>query len=127
MIAVGCSSDDSDDSVETTPATVTSVTSAAVTTTTTTPPKAGGSIKVGQFSTLGTFDPVNSLGGSGTVGGIELTAIYDTVLSHDDKTAWYRPAWTAESMTPSADFLAWTLSSGPASSSPTGRAMTPPP
>ena len=107
MIAVGCSSDDSDDSVETTPATVTSVTS-AVTTTTTAPPKAGGSIKVGQFSALGTFDPVNSLGGSGTVGGIELTAIYDTVLSRDDKTGAYVPR-TAESMTSSADFLTWTL------------------
>ncbi len=102
VVASGCG-DDGDGGGAQSPAP-----SAAVTTTAALTPQTGGSIKVGQFSPLSGFDPVNSLGGSGTVGGVELNAIYDTVLTVDTTTGAYVPR-TAESMTPSADFTTWTL------------------
>lgn len=101
----GCGDSSGDESTagETTQPAVTSVATTAAKS-----PQPGGSVTIGQFSPLGGFDPVNSLGGSGTVGGVELTAIYDTILARDTNTGAYVPR-TAESMTPSSDFLTWTL------------------
>lgn len=101
----GCGDSTSDES---TGGTSTQPPVTSVATTAAKSPQQGGSITIGQFSPLGGFDPVNSLGGSGTVGGVELTAIYDTILTRDANTGAYVPR-TAESMTPSSDFLTWTL------------------
>ena len=104
----GDSSDDESTGSDSTGGETTIPAVTSVATTAAKSPQQGGSVTIGQFSPVGGFDPVNSLGGSGTVGGVELTAIYDTILARDVTTGEYVPR-TAESMKPSSDFLTWTL------------------
>jgi peptide/nickel transport system substrate-binding protein len=77
-------------------------------TTTTVAPVAGGSITVGVFAPPQGFDPIMSSSAHGTIGGIELMAMYDTVVSWDPETGEYVPR-TAESFEPNADHTVWTL------------------
>jgi peptide/nickel transport system substrate-binding protein len=53
------------------------------------------------------LDPIVA-SGSGTVGGTEMMAIYDTVMRYDPATGKYDPQ-TAQSLTPNADDSVWTL------------------
>jgi peptide/nickel transport system substrate-binding protein len=72
-------------------------------------PTPGGSITIGQFSALTGFDPTASGGGgSGTAGGIELAALYDTVMRWNPDTRAFEPR-TAASMQSNSDFTLWIL------------------
>ena len=81
-------------------------------TTTTAAPVAGGSITVGVFAPPQGFDPIMSSSAHGTIGGIELMALYDTVVSWDPETGEYVPR-TADSLEPNDDHTVWTLTLKP--------------
>jgi peptide/nickel transport system substrate-binding protein len=70
-------------------------------------PQTGGTITVGEFSAPSGLDPVK-LAGGGTVGGIELAALYDTIVRYNPTTKKYDPL-TAQSFEPNADYSEWTL------------------
>jgi peptide/nickel transport system substrate-binding protein len=70
-------------------------------------PQTGGVITVGEFSAPSGLDPVK-LAGGGTVGGIELAAIYDTIVRYNPTTKKYDPL-TAQSFEPNSDYSEWTL------------------
>jgi peptide/nickel transport system substrate-binding protein len=67
----------------------------------------GGSVTMGTASPTQGLDPTIALG-SGTAGGTEIAAIYDTLLTYDPATGEYKPH-VAESLTPNADYTQWTL------------------
>jgi peptide/nickel transport system substrate-binding protein len=69
--------------------------------------RAGGEITVGTFGTLAGFDPVMAPA-SGTGGGLELAAVFDTLVRWDPETSEHEP-WVAESLEPNDDFTEWTL------------------
>lgn len=71
-------------------------------------PQRGGVVTVGQFASPAGLDPAKSPGTSASVGGMELAAIYDTIMRLDPATGKYEPR-TAQSLTPNADFSEWTL------------------
>lgn len=75
--------------------------------TTTLTPQKGGVVTVGQFSAPPGLDPAK-LAGGGTVGGMEMAALYDVLVRYNNVTEKYEPR-TAESLTPNADFSEWTL------------------
>jgi peptide/nickel transport system substrate-binding protein len=81
-------------------------------TTTVPTPVMGGSITVGVFSPPQGFDPIMSSSAHGTIGGMELMALYDTVVSWDPKTGAYVPR-TAKSFEPNGDHTVWTLTLKP--------------
>ncbi len=103
LALVGASCGDDGDSASTTPST----TAAAAATTTTLAPQPGGSITIGQYSSPPGLDPILATRGSGTVGGVEYAAIYDTVVTYNLETKKYEPR-TGE-LTPNADLTVWTL------------------
>ena len=70
-------------------------------------PQTGGTITVGEFSAPSGLDPIK-LAGGGTVGGIELAALYDTIVRYNPTTKKYDPL-TAQSFEPNADYSEWTL------------------
>src|SRR5688572_26038143 len=82
------------------------------TTTTRSAPVMGGSITIGVFSPPQGFDPIMSSSAHGTIGGIELMALYDTVVSWNPETGEYVPR-TAESFEPNGDHTVWTLTLKP--------------
>ncbi|MEO5839501.1 MAG: hypothetical protein ABIQ73_07360 [Acidimicrobiales bacterium] len=59
-------------------------------TTTAKPPQVGGTLVFGEYSQPLGLDPIVALGG-GQVGGIEMAAIYDTILRFDTTTGKYEP------------------------------------
>jgi peptide/nickel transport system substrate-binding protein len=67
----------------------------------------GGELSMAVGSETRGLDPTVSTG-SGSTGGTELTAIYDTLMRWDPDTGAYEPR-VAESLTPNADFSVWTL------------------
>lgn len=71
-------------------------------------PVAGGEITIGEFSPPRGFDPIIGGMSNGSVGGIELMALYDTIVSWNPKTGEYEPR-TAESLEPNDDNTVWTL------------------
>jgi len=75
--------------------------------TTTKAPVSGGTLIFGNFSEPASLDNVVSTG-SGTTGGTEMAAVYDTLMRYDPETGKYEGR-TAESVTSSADFLEWTI------------------
>jgi peptide/nickel transport system substrate-binding protein len=107
LVAAGCGDDDdapaaSDDS--TAPTTVPGTDAPEEMT-----PVMGGSITLGAFSPPRTFDPAGPGGlGYGSTGGIELRAMYDTVVAWDPETGEYTPR-TAKSFEPNDDYTVWTL------------------
>ena len=74
-------------------------------------PQVGGVITVGEFSAPSGLDPAK-LAGGGTVGGIELAAIYDTIVRYNPSTKKYDPR-TAQSFVPNSDYSQWTLTLKP--------------
>lgn len=70
-------------------------------------PQPGGSITIGQYTPLTGLDPTIAIT-SGCCGGIELVAIYDTLLTYDPDTGEYSPN-VAESFEPNDDYSVWTL------------------
>ena len=76
-------------------------------TSTTVVPRSGGVLTFGQYAAPPSLDPIVALG-SGTTGGIEMSAIYDTIMRWNPDTKKYEPR-TAESLTSSADFTEWTI------------------
>jgi len=70
-------------------------------------PQAGGSITIGEFTPLSGLDPTIAIT-SGCCGGIELAAIYDTLVKYNTETGEYEPQ-VAESLEPNADSTVWTL------------------
>ena len=69
--------------------------------------RVGGAITMGVFSQSQGLDPAVASGG-GQVGGTELSAIYDTLMTWNPKSGEYEPR-LAESLTPDATFTEWTL------------------
>src|SRR5436190_10798471 len=79
----------------------------SVTATTTLAPKVGGSITFAVYGESAGLDPtINS--GTGVVGGIELTAVYDTLMRYDPTSGQFVPR-VAESLEHNADNTQWTL------------------
>ena len=77
------------------------------TTATTLAPKVGGSITFSVYGESAGLDPtINS--GTGVVGGIELTAVYDTLMRYDPTSGQFVPR-VAESLEHNADNTQWTL------------------
>src|SRR5438552_1868957 len=84
-------------------------TTGAATTTTTLAPKKGGTLTFGTYSELSEFDPAaTARGNGGVVGGIELAAIYDTIMRYNPETHLYETRM-AQTLTPNADLTEWTL------------------
>jgi peptide/nickel transport system substrate-binding protein len=108
MVVAACG----DDSGSTDGGAASATTAQATTTSTTSAPVAGGSITVGVFSPPQGFDPIMSSSAHGTIGGMELMALYDTVVSWDPSTGDYVPR-TAKSFEPNADHTVWTLTLKP--------------
>lgn len=98
IVAAGCG-DDGDDS--TSPGQSSTVTAEAG------EPKRGGTVTFAVFSAGPGLDPATQPG-SGTVGGIELAAIYDTLVRYDRETQSYEMG-TAESLEANDDYTSWTL------------------
>jgi peptide/nickel transport system substrate-binding protein len=80
-------------------------------TTTTMEPQSGGSITIAMFSETRGLDPTIG-SGSGTAGGTEMIALYDTITRWNAETREYEMR-TAESLTPNAAFDEWTLTLKP--------------
>jgi peptide/nickel transport system substrate-binding protein len=74
---------------------------------TTAQPKSGGTLTVGTFSETPGFDPVTNVG-TGVNGGMELIALYDSLMTYDTATGKFEPR-LAESLTPNSDLSVWTL------------------
>lgn len=104
LVAAACGDDSSSNEAAGSTGAPTSSSGAGATTQT---PKAGGTLTFGVFSEAASLDP--ALGaGTGSVGAIEQTAIYDLLVSYDYKTGKYVPR-VAKSLTPNADSSEWTL------------------
>ena len=103
LIATACGDDD--DSGGT--ASTTTSGSVATTPATTLAPQKGGTLNAGQFTAILGLDPAK-LAGAGSVGAIELSAIYDTLMRYNPETRKYEGR-TAQSLEPNADFTVWTL------------------
>jgi peptide/nickel transport system substrate-binding protein len=69
--------------------------------------RVGGEVTMSVFSETRSMDPTVSTG-TGTTGGTELSALYDTLLRFNYETSEFEP-WLAESIEPNADFTQWTL------------------
>jgi peptide/nickel transport system substrate-binding protein len=99
-------------STETTPTTATTGSSPATTEAAAEEPApepvAGGEITIGEFSPPRGFDPIMGAASNGSVGGIEMMALYDTIVSWDPDTGAYVPR-TAASLDPNDDHSVWTL------------------
>ncbi|HUP76208.1 MAG TPA: ABC transporter substrate-binding protein [Acidimicrobiales bacterium] len=102
LVAAGCGDDSDDDTSQPS----TSV-SASPTTTAAPQPKSGGSLTIGTFSETPSLDPATNVG-TGVTGGMELVALYDTLMTYDTATGKFEPR-TAASLTPNADLTVWTL------------------
>lgn len=70
-------------------------------------PVAGGEATILLYSEIGTLDPLQATGSGGS-DGMRFFALYGALLVLDPDTGDTVPV-LAESMTPSADFLTWTL------------------
>jgi peptide/nickel transport system substrate-binding protein len=77
------------------------------TTTTALAPRVGGTLTFAEYSEPAGLDPIVSTG-SGTTGGIEMAAIYDTLMRYEPVTGQYEPR-LALSLTSNADFTEWTV------------------
>jgi len=71
------------------------------------PDGTGGRLTIGTINPPRTLDPMIAPG-TGTVGGNEILALYDTLLRYDPETGSYEP-WLAASITPNASFTEWTV------------------
>jgi peptide/nickel transport system substrate-binding protein len=101
MVAAACGDDDG------TAAPGTSGPASTAAPATTLVPVRGGSISIGVLTEIAGLDPT-MLTSSGTTGGIEAAAIYDTVMRYDPATKRYEGR-TAASLDANSDFTEWTL------------------
>ena len=67
----------------------------------------GGQVTMGVLTQPRGLDPLVAAGAAST-GGIEMAAIYDTLVEYDIESGEYRPR-VAESLEPNDDFTEWTL------------------
>lgn len=102
LVAAGCGDDGGNDTGQST----TSV-SAGPTTTAAPQPKSGGTLTIGTFTETPNLDPATNVG-TGVTGGMELVALYDTLMTYDTATGKFEGR-TAQSLTPNADLTVWTL------------------
>jgi peptide/nickel transport system substrate-binding protein len=93
--------------VDTAPADSTPVDSAAADVGACTEELAGGEATMGVLTQPRSLDPIVAAG-AGTTGGIEMAAIYDTLVQYDPESGEYVPR-VAESLEPNAEFSEWTL------------------
>ncbi|HUP74948.1 MAG TPA: ABC transporter substrate-binding protein [Acidimicrobiales bacterium] len=105
VVATACGDDGGDG--EASPTTTPGATTTAGGPTTTKAPVSGGTLVFGNFSEPASLDNVVSTG-SGTTGGTEMAAVFDTLMRYNPDTGEYEGR-TAETVTPSADFLEWTI------------------
>jgi peptide/nickel transport system substrate-binding protein len=105
LIAVGCG-DDGGNSGGAAGTTGGSNTTGVATTTTAAPVK-GGILNISTYSSAPGLDPAKSAN-SGTAGGMEIMALYDTLIAYDTVTLKYAGR-TAQSLESNADFTTWTL------------------
>lgn len=70
-------------------------------------PVSGGTLTMGMFAQSAGLDPVIQ-SGTGVAGGIELVALYDTLMRYNPDTAEFEPR-VAESLTANDDYTTWTL------------------
>jgi peptide/nickel transport system substrate-binding protein len=75
--------------------------------TTTLEPRTGGTLTFAEYSEPAGLDPIVSTG-SGTTGGIEMMAVYDTLMRYNSSTGQYEPR-IAQSATPNEDLTQWTV------------------
>src|SRR5690606_28991690 len=68
--------------------------------------RVGGTLNIGPWVETGSLDPVSIVGG--TSGGQETAALFDTLMRFDPNTGDNEP-WVAESLTPDAQNVVWTL------------------
>ncbi len=111
-MAAACGDDGGDSSSNATGTTGTGSTtgssgSTASAATTTLAPQKGGSISIGMFSETRGLDPTIG-SGSGTAGGTEMIALYDTITRWNPDTRKYEMR-TADTLTSNADSSEWTL------------------
>ena len=83
LIATACGDDDEGGTASTTTSA-----NVATTPTTTLAPQKGGILNAGQFTGIQGLDPAK-LAGAGSVGAIELSAIYDTLMRYNPETKKY--------------------------------------
>ena len=76
------------------------------------PPPRGGTITIGELGGLPGLDPIGQTFGYPEAGGIELAAIYDTLMRFDPDAGVYEPQLAA-GLEPNDDFSEWTLSLRP--------------
>lgn len=69
--------------------------------------KKGGSLTIGVFTNSPGLDPV-SPASEGVFGGIELTALYDTLMAWNPTASRYEPR-VAQSLEPDATYTTWTM------------------
>lgn len=100
LVASACGDDGGDD-------TSSAGTTAAPQTTAKLQPVSGGTLTFAAYSAIPGLDPLVALG-SGTSGGIQMSAVYDTLLRYDPDTKKYT-ANMAELPTANADFTEWTV------------------
>jgi peptide/nickel transport system substrate-binding protein len=105
VVAAACGDDGGDDTSSGTGST--GGTGASAATTTTAAPQKGGSITVGMFSETRGLDPTIG-SGSGTAGGTEMIALFDTMTRWNPDTRKFEMR-TAESVTSNADSSEWTI------------------
>src|ERR1700730_3955260 len=72
-----------------------------------TPDKAGGTLSFASLNETPGLDPTVSFG-SGTFGGTELQALYDTLMRYDLASNKFVP-WVAQSLTANSDYTQWTM------------------
>ena len=102
LVAAGCGDDEDGTEVGQSNTTV-----AAAPATTAPQPKSGGSLTIGTFTETPSLDPVTNIG-TGVTGGMELVALYDTLMTYDTATGKFEGR-TAASLTPNTDLTVWTL------------------
>src|SRR5690606_946297 len=73
--------------------------------------RVGGQLTMSVFSETRSMDPAVSTG-TGTTGGTELSALYDTLVRFNPDTSEFEP-WLAESVEPNDDFSSWTVTLRP--------------
>ena len=126
LLAAGCGDDDGGDAspAETTAGSTGGTTATSAATATTEAPttgstttnedeqctaaRKGGTLTVGEPAYSAGLDPAQVTGAAATTGGIEMTAIYDTLMRWNTEKAVYEPQ-VAQSLTPNADSSVWTL------------------
>src|SRR4051794_40342147 len=90
LVAVSCGDDGGNDAGQ-----AATTTAAPSPSTTATPqPKSGGSLTVGTFTETPSLDPVTNIG-TGVTGGMELVALYDSLMTYDTATGKFEPRTAA--------------------------------